>query len=529
LADLKAILRRQDKMQAERRTWEDTWQQVSDYVLGRGDFQTTFFQGGRQRLDRIFDGTGLRAHQTFVALVSSLLTNPAAKWFLLSLANPELLQNRRVALWLQETQEHMQFVINRPQSGLQPQFHEMYNDLIGYGTGAVAVLDDPVEGLYYHSHNLQEIFIQEDFRGRVDTVHRQVEMTARQIEQKYPGKSKVAAKHIASNNEEVKLRVIQALFPNDDQHKGGFTNKPIASVHLLAADGNPELLREGGFHEMPILTPRWEKDSGEIQGRGPGIQALPDNKMAHEMSRTMLKAGQKAVDPALMISNRGNMSTVRTHAGGHTSVRFDGGTRGPIEVLESRAKFGIGLDLIKSRQSAIESAYHVDLLEIFRQPNMTATHVLEIVNQADRALSPVLGRQQTELLEPTVARSLMIEFRAGRLPEVPPELEGQEVLVEYQSPIARAQKASEKKALRDGLAGALEAAQTIPSILDNYDTDEIARMDWELGSLPVTGLRPREDVIEIREARAEQQAQQAQMEAALAAADTASKFQGGQA
>ena len=531
LVDLKAILRRQDYMQADRRTWEDTWQQISDHALGRTDFQTRFFQGGRQRLDNMYDGTAMRSHQTFVAMISSLLTNPASDWFLLTLAQRELLEIDRVAQWIQDAQDHLRWAINRPEAGFQPQMHEMYNDLVGYGTGAIAVMNDPLEGLYFKSYNLQEVFILEDSRGRVNTVHRQVELTALQIEEKYPGKSKTALKHIGSKNENVKLRVIQALFPNPDAHKGGFGNLPIKSVHMLAADGNPELLQESGFEEMPVMTPRWEKDSSETYGRCPGFQALPDAKMANNMNKTMLKAGQKAVDPSILVSNRGSMSTIRMHAGGVTGVRFDGNSRGPIEVLESKAKFGIGLELLKDRKSAIEAAYHVDLLEIFRQPNMTATHVLEIVEQADRALSPVLGRQQTELLGPEVGRAFSIELREGRMPEVPPELLelNAEVLVEYQSPVARAQKASEKRALREGFAAALEVAGTIPDFIDNYDTDNIAHLDWELGSLPVEGMRSDEDRDAIREARAEQLAQQQQVEQALQVAETASKFQGGQA
>ena len=522
------IMRRMEVMEGERKTWESTWQEVSDNLLGRRDFQTQYFHGGRQRLDKIYDGTGMQAHNTFVALVSSLLTNPATEWFLLTTTVPELMQIRRVAAWVQGAQEHLRNAFNDAKAGFQPHMHEMYTDEIAFGTGSIAVMDDPAEGLYFQSHNLAEIFIEEDHRGRVDTVYRKTRLTARQVEQKYPGKSVSAAKAIASKIDTTKLTVIQALYPNPDLHNGGF-EKPIASVHVLADEGRPELLRKSGFEEMPVLTPRWEKDAGELYGRGPGIYALPDSKMANEMNKTMLKAGHKAVDPPWMVSNRGDMSTLRTYAGGVTSVRFDNNPKGPVEALESKARFPIGIELLKARQSLIEGAFHVELLELFRQPNMTATHVLEIVEQANRALSPVLGRQQNELLEPLVERAFMIELRSGRMPQPPPELIGQGIKVEYQSPVARAQKKSERQALREGIAGAIEVAAAMPDVLDNYDIDRIARMDWELGSLPVTGMRSIEDVQALREARAQQVAQQQQLETGLAVADAASKFQGGQA
>ena len=529
MVNAKDIVRRLEQMEYEKSTWNGTYQEVADNVIGRRDFQTQHVVGGRQRLQNIFDGTGMRAHQAFVALVSSLLTNPATDWFLLTTADQRLLQNRRIALWLQEAQEHLKWAINRAAAAFQPQMHEMYTDLIGFGTGAIAVLEDPIDGLYFHAHNLQEIFLEEDSRGRIDTVYRRVELTARQVEEKYPDKSTVAKKLMATGNENQKVKIVQALFPNGEAHLGGIGNLPISSVHLAIGTGAPEILREGGFHEMPIMTPRWEKDSGEIYGRGPGVQALPDCKMSNQMNRTMLKAGQKAVDPPLMVSDRGVQSTIRTHSGGVTTVRDNGSNLDPIRPIDSKAKFQIGLELIKDRRSGIESAFHVDLLEIFRQPNMTAEAVMQIVEQTDRALSPVLGRQQNELLEPLVNRGFMIELRSGRMPPPPEELIGHNVIAEYQSPVVRAQKVSEKRALREGMQGAMEMANVVPDVLDNYDTDKIARLDWELGSLPVGALRSFDDVIALREARAQAQAEQQALQEGLAMADTASKFQGAQA
>jgi hypothetical protein len=297
---------------------------------------------------------------------------------------------------------------------------------------------------------------------------------------------------------------------------------PVSSIHVFY-DEQPVILREGGYHEMPILTPRWERDSGEIYGRGPGIQALPDAKMLNQMSKTMLKAGQKAVDPPLMTSDRGVFGNVRTHAGGNTIVRLDGSGRFPIQALESRAQFGIGIDLIKARQEGVEGAYHADILEVFRQPHMTATQVIEIANQVQRILSPVLGRQQSELLEPAVSRVFGIELRAGRLPTPPAGLEEAIVQVEYQSPVARAQQASEKNALIESVGAIIQLATADPDTLDVIDMDLLARRFWDLGGLPADIIRDAKAVEEIRKARAEQVANDKMFEQSMAIADMQAK------
>ena len=73
----------------------------------------------------------------------------------------------------------------------------------------------------------------------------------------------------------------------------------------------------------------------------------------------------------------------------------------------------------------------------------------------------------------------------------------------------------------------IEMSATIPSILDNVNTDFVGRKGWELASLPVGGLRDQDEVTAIRQQRAEQAEQQARFEQAMAAADMASKFEGG--
>jgi len=507
-----------------RSTWENTWQEIADNLLGRRNFQTDTYQGGRQRLDKIYDGTGMRSAQLFGSAVASLLTNPATKWFHLMFEDRVLRENREFQTWLQETEEQLLFAFNRPEARFQPNVHETYTDLVNFGTGGLAVLEEPGEGAYFVSRSLNELYLAEDARGRVDTIFRLFELTARQMEQEYPGKSEKAARLVAQDKPEEKLKVINVLMPNEEMHVGAPSRRgmPIASKHILYGE-IPIVLREGGFHEMPILTPRWERDSGEIYGRGPGVQALPDSKMLNQMSKTMLKAGQKAVDPPLMTSDRGVFGNVRTHAGGNTVVRLDGSGRFPIQALESRANFSIGIELIKARQEGVEGAYHADILEVFRQPHMTATQVIEIANQVQRILSPVLGRQQSELLEPMVERVFGIELRAGRLPTPPAGLENAIVQVEYQSPVARAQQASEKQALIESVGAIIQLSTADPDTLDNVDMDLLARRFWELGGLPADIMRDVKAVEEIRNARAEQAANDKMFAQGLAIADAQAK------
>jgi hypothetical protein len=89
--------------------------------------------------------------------------------------------------------------------------------------------------------------------------------------------------------------------------------------------------------------------------------------------------------------------------------------------------------------------------------------------------------------------------------------------------VARAQKESEVQAILDTVATFGLMAQADPNVLDNLDLDlggrEVARLR---GTFPGLVRSPR-DVIEIRTQRAEQAAQAAQMQQAMATAEMVGK------
>ena len=99
-----------------------------------------------------------------------------------------------------------------------------------------------------------------------------------------------------------------------DRRKRTRQNMPIASVYVLCKD--EIILEESGYEEMPVLAPRWSKASGEVYGRGPGMATLPDVKMLQQMSKTIIKAAQKVVDPPLQLEDDSVILPVRTIPGG---------------------------------------------------------------------------------------------------------------------------------------------------------------------------------------------------------------------
>ena len=135
-------------------------------------------------------------------------------------------------------------------------------------------------------------------------------------------------------------------------------------------------------------------------------------------------------------------------------------------------------------------------------------------------LSPVLEQMHNEVLSPLTKRTFEICLRNGLFPPMPQELEGQEntIKAEFISLLAQAQKAVAAPSIERTLALAGNLAGIAPDIMDNLDLDATIRKHAQYMGTPESIMRDEDGVEKMRQVRAEQQAQQQQLENAAAAA-----------
>ena len=180
------------------------------------------------------------------------------------------------------------------------------------------------------------------------------------------------------------------------------------------------------------------------------MTALPDVKMLNEMSKTTIKAAQKQVDPPLLVPDDGFLLPVRTVPGGLNFYRS--GTRDRIEPLNIGANNPLGLNMEQQRRDSIRAVFYVNQLMMQQGPQMTATEVIQRNEEKMRLLGPVLGRLQSELLQPMILRVFNIMLRNKLFPIAPEVLANQEIDNEYVTPMALAQRSQELQSMMRGLA-----------------------------------------------------------------------------
>ncbi|HDZ26741.1 MAG TPA: hypothetical protein ENH65_09575, partial [Candidatus Aminicenantes bacterium] len=415
------------------------------------------------------------------------------------------------------------------------QMHEFYIDLCGFCTGNMFIGADPINYLFFKTCPYGQYRIAENYKGLVDVVYRAYPETARNLETEFEGESLPddVKKALADDRYEEKFQIVHAVWPQTDVDIGGvpamfpFQYAYFASAGGMTAGGE-HVIEKGGFFEFPYAVARWSKDSGEKYGRGPGIDNMPDIKTLQKQEKSILKAGQKAVDPPLDIPP-GYRTAIRT---GPAGLNFRAqGTEGIRPLYEFGANIPIGADLAEQRRERIKKAFYNDvfmLLQNIQKGQMTIPELMERIQEKLIILGPVIGRLHHEATGPIIERSYGILARQFPpvLPELPEILVNQDIEIEYISPLAKAQRAAEIRTSMDALNMIFAVSEKIPNIVDNINGDEVAKDVWDLSGINQKLLNDPRTVEAIRQQRAEQQQVEQQKADMLLAAEVASKAGG---
>jgi len=512
--DTKTLCKRFKKISSDRAVIESHWQDISRHFLPER-YSTLVKQVPGQQFDtNMYDTTGMHALQIMASGIHGYLTNPSDRWFMLSVGEGYGAETDK---WLNRVSQLIFDTLN--QSNFSEQIHEAYLDLVSFGTASFYVQEGTgEEDVVYYARPIAEIYLLENSSGQVDTVFRKVEMTARQAKQRFgdnPGET--ASKALKANKPEEDIEYLHVVLPREerDTKKKDSSNMPFASVWI--DHKTSEQVSEGGYREFPFMIPRYSKTTGHAYGYSPCMLALPEVRMCQEMSKTLLKAAQKLVDPPIVLPDDGYLLPFDTTPG---AVNFkNASVQSDLDVLQLPHQLPIGDDMLNQRRKQIRDLLFTDLflmLAALRDKQMTAKEVAERVSERMIILAPVLGRLTRELLKPVIERTLSILFRAGKIPEPPAELQGQETQVEFISPLAQAQKSAKVGSINEMMMIVSQMAAAIPEVIDTINGEEVVREIGAVYNLQHL-LRSDKEVEEIQQMRKEAQQRQMMLEQGLEA------------
>jgi hypothetical protein len=394
--------------------------------------------------------------------------------------------------------------------------------------------------LNFKTHHVSEYWIAEDSDAMVDTVYYEFKFTARQAEQEWGrenlGKSvKDALTSDKAEDMDKEFVFIQELRPRAeyDQFPARGERRPISSIIVGKKDKN--IVDEDGYYEMPKLTPRWLKNSNEVNGRSQGMFAMPWIKQLNRVWKDIGDARQLGLRPPILSPDDGFIGPLRAVPGAIWHYRASYASNpNAIRQLQIAGDTGEGLEQAKYLTVAIQKAFFNDLFVWLAEQTgqKTAYEIAQRIEEKHTMIVPPIGRLQPELFNGVVTRSIGILGRAGKFQGIiAPELINQEYEIQYISKLALALKIIETRSIVATFDIVDPLAERVPQILDNFNMDKIARGVSERMGTPPDWMNTEEEVDEIRENRAAKEqallTSQLAVEAAKAAPGISKKVEEG--
>lgn len=514
--------------------WHQHWEDLARVMLTRRlGFVTETIEGDR-RMEDLYDGTAIQAARALANTVGGMLRPEGQPWFFIKTAEDADSRTDEAKDWLADSENRMRDAQDDPRSRFRQAMGEKDLDLVVLGTAPLFISEivGPKK-LIFQSVGLNDGVPSYGEDGMLEAMFRSRKLTVRQALKRRGWKLSEATLQKAQDpkNLDDKVEFLFAVMPRAEARVGAVfaRNLPIADI-VIEVEAKHEVM-VGGFHEMPYTAPRWDTTSGEDYGRSPGMIALPDANTSQAIGETMLIAGQRAADPAMLTPSDAFIDAPNTFPGGLAHYEADAVRDlgfDPFKILEPGHNFPLTREIQNDTREQIRSAF---LRDRFRLPppgeaTMTATEVNARLQEFIQELGPVFGRLESDDTAPMIERQFKVMLRAGGFLPIPQVLQGRGIRFEYESPVKKIRQQGQALAAREWVTNLAELEEIRPGALDVVNIDEFGRFTGQALGVPRALVNGEEEIKAQRQARAEKQEAAENMEAAQAAAEIGSKVAG---
>ncbi len=512
-------------LESERSSWLQHWRELADYILPRRYrwLLTANQARGGQINTQIIDSTGTIAARTCASGMLAGVTSPTRPWFKLQLDGyTNVDENDAVSIWLADCESRMRRVFS--ESNFYNAIGVLYHDLVVFGTGVMLVYEDYNDVIRCYNPCAGEYFLANGARGTINAggvFAREFSYSVSQIVDRFGLENCPLEVKRLYNQGGQALRtefIIRHLVePNNPPLKSIPSKFKDREFYWVKGADNREFLEVKGYNECPAVAPRWDVSGNDAYGRGPAMDALGDIKQLQQEQRRKAEAIDKMVRPPMVADIQLKNAPASLIPGGITYVA-GANTAGfkPAYTVQPNIQ-EMMLD-IQQVQERIRQVFFNDLFMMISQLQ-TVRSATEIDARREEKLimlGPVLERFENECLDPIINRVFGIMMRGRLLPPPPPEIQGQEIKVQYVSMLAEAQRAASSAGIERVFAFAGNLAGVDPDVLMALDMVEAVNEYSSIMGVPPKLIRPRAEIEKMKAARARQQQAQEAMQVGMA-------------
>jgi hypothetical protein len=519
--DVNALNDRHEQWRTKRNLFNSEFEDVRRFVRPNiPHFHSNRVTEGQKKTGNIFDSTATWAAVQLAGGLQGNMFPADERFFEFSLLNKrtEDLDFESQAT-LERWADEIYFELSKPISNFNGATHEVFMDLVSFGTGVVFQrYSVEHQSMNYMSIPLSQCVIMENDEGMIDALDREWWWTKRQLISAF-GEENLPREVVEETGANKEFNIVHSVFPRKerDPNLEDKFNKPFASVHWIrGVDPEEAVVKEGGFDWFPYLVPRWSKLPGEVYGRSPAIDTMPDIVLCNIMMEQFVKAAQLNINPPIVVEEDGFLPPV--DYGPSSLIYKTPGASDPV-LLQTQGNFPVNLEILEQKRESIVRGFFVDfLMRPQKKERQTATEILDIREEMFRQIGPVIARLEKEYAMLAVQTAYLELNKAKRMPPATGALAQERIKLTMTSQAAKAQMGVKAGNIQRFIQDVVPLLQIDPNLLKIVDFNELGAAMAEYRNVTKRVLKSQEQVqAEI----AQEQAQQQQMMQTQQLMDTA--------
>jgi hypothetical protein len=314
--------------------------------------------------------------------------------------------------------------------------HESFHDL-GIGTCCVSIEESFVKHkpVNYGSIPISELSIEEGVHGIIDNVYRERRVAVGSIERLY---AKATLSNKILRRIEVdpteKVNIVEGVTYNQENDNFDFT---------VVIKDHSEIIYESSFLSNPYSVARWRVVPGEVYGRGPVIDLLPDIKMLNKASEFYMRGVEKSTSEIYLAVEDGALNS-------DIGLTIEPDSLLMVEDVNNfqRLPFGGRTDIaqvyIQERQHNIRKKLLADSID--RKKALSPEEINALNNEKLFDTSATFLRLTQELMENTILRTLEILQKTGKIPKSF-KFDKEKYSIQYTNPLSQIQNIQDTQLL----------------------------------------------------------------------------------
>lgn len=480
-----------------------------DYVApNRQVFDDTTEGQPKASEDLVFDSTGIHALNSFVSNFQSSVVPNGKRWIQLK-SGPSIDEDG-----IDDNDRQLDAITKKlfaylHTSNFSTESATAFSDLC-VGTGALLIQKGTKDNPFvFHAVPIKELTIEKGANGRVRSVFRCHHIKPDEIKELWPD-AKLGG--IGDLDQDKKHEIVELTEPHQYQrtNKNGEKETIDGYKYTVILKSKQAKLVEREQQSSPWVVFRWNVTPGEVWGRGPVLQALPDIKSLNRIKELLLRRAELDTFPVYTYLNEGVVNAQNLALKPHTfiPVEFNGGALGnAIQPLPIPGQMNLTQFSIQELRMSINK---IMLAEPLGDVNLPVKSPTEVVRRSQEWLSltgSAFGRIHYEFVIPLVQRLLFIMEELGLIDMGGFIVDGQIINISYESPIVQQERQEDFQRMQlwlqmlNQMYGQLSLGLTEP--------DKVAILSAELLGVPLEAVPTKEKFEELKQQLAAQ-AQQMQ-------------------